>query len=95
MDKDTNTNPLNQIAIINSETKKKPHNITVQNNNPNEPKIKVNTKYSEKQKYRSYKTKIEPQLHSKIMIDEEDTIINTIKKAFGIEPDKKKKFYHR
>ena len=49
-------------------------------------------KYSEKQKYRRYKTKTEPKLHNKIMIDEEDDIVNTIKKAFGIE-DKKKTNY--
>ena len=94
MDKETNTNPFSQIGIINKETKrsKKPHNITINNYNPNEPKINVNMKYSEKQKYRRYKTKTEPKLHNKIMIDEEDDIVNTIKKAFGIE-DKKKTNY--
>ena len=37
-------------------------------------------KYSEKQKCRRYKTKTEPKLHSKIMVDEEDDSVNTIKK---------------
>ena len=92
MDKETNAELFNKVAIINKETKKKPHNITIKNNNPNEPKTKVNMKYSEKQKYRRYKTKIEPQLHNKIMIDEEDDIVDTIKKAFGIEPEKKRNF---
>jgi hypothetical protein len=89
LDKQTNTNPFNQVAIINKETKKKPYDIKIKNNNPNEPKINVNMKYSDKQKYRRYKTKVEPKLFSKIMIDEEDDIVNTIKKAFGIEPEKK------
>jgi hypothetical protein len=49
-------------------------------------------KYTEKQKYRRYKTKIEPKLLSKIMIDEEDDIINTIKKAFDIKPENKQNY---
>ena len=36
---ETNTNPLNSIALINTEKKKKPHNISFKNFNPNEPKI--------------------------------------------------------
>ena len=47
-------------------------------------------KYTEKQNYRRYKTKTEPKLYSRIMIDEEDDIINTIKKAFGIEKENKR-----
>ena len=85
---ETNTDPFNPVRLINTETKKKPYDIRIKNNNPNEPKIQVNVKYSEKQKYRRYKTKTEPKLFNKIMINEEDDVVNTIKKAFGIE-DKK------
>ena len=33
MDKETNAELFNKVAIINKETKKKPHNITIKNNN--------------------------------------------------------------
>ncbi len=82
---DTNTDPQKFINFINTEKKEKQHDITIKNFNPNEPKAYPNMKYIEKQKYRKYKTKIEPKLYSRIMIDEQDDIINTIKKAFGIE----------
>jgi len=86
----TSTDPQKMINVINTEKKKKPHNITIKNYNPNEPKVYPNMKYTEKQKYRKYKTKTEPKLYSRIMIDEEDDIINTIKKAFGIEKENKR-----
>jgi hypothetical protein len=89
---ETNTNPYNNINIINADKKKKPHNITIKNYNPNEPKSYPNMKYTEKQLYRRYKTKTEPKLHQSIMIDEEDDIINTIKKAFGIENENKRNY---
>ena len=92
MEKGTNTGPLSQIGIINQDTKKKPHNITIKNYNPNEPKVIPNMKYSDKQKYRRFKTKTEPKLHETIMIDEDDDIVNTIKKAFGIEGKSKKNY---
>ena len=88
---DTNKDPQKMINVINTEKKKKPHNITIKNYNPNEPKVYPNMKYTEKQNYRRYKTKTEPKLYSRIMIDEEDDIINTIKKAFGIEKENKRK----
>ena len=75
---DTNTDPQKMINVISTEKKKKPHNITIKNYNPNEPKVYPNMKYTEKQNYRRYKTKTEPKLYSRIMIDEEDDIINTI-----------------
>ena len=68
--------PVGNIGIINLEQKKKPHNITIKKYNPNEPKIKPNIKYTEKQRFRRYKTKTEPNLHSKIEINEEDDIVN-------------------
>ena len=64
---------------------KKPHNIRIKNRNPNEPKIKPDTRYSEKQKYRIYKTKIEPNKLDKIKIDEEDDIVAKIREAFDKE----------
>ena len=88
----TNTNPVSQIALINKETKKKPYDVKIKNNNPNEPKIQVNMKYSDKQRFRRYKTKTEPKLYGKIMIDEEDDIVKTIKKAFGIQDETKKNY---
>ena len=53
MDAETNTNPytMNNIALINSKVKKKPHNIIIKNNR-NEPKIRANMRYSDKQNYR-------------------------------------------
>ena len=90
----TNTNPLNYVGIINTKNKKKPYNITFKNFNPNEPKISVNTMYSDKQKYRRYKTKTEPKLFSKIMVDDEEDLIAKIRKEFGIE-DKTRKNYSK
>ena len=90
----TNTNTFNQIGIINTDKKKqKPHNITFKNFNPNEPKTrKSQILYSDKQNYRRYKTKTEPQLFSKIMVDDEEDLIAKIRKEFGIE-DKTRKNY--
>ena len=90
----TNTNTFNQIGIINTDKKKqKPHNITFKNFNPNEPKTrKSKILYSDKQNYRRYKTKTEPQLFSKIMVDDEEDLIAQIRKEFGIE-DKTRKNY--
>lgn len=89
---ETNTPPLGSVAILNSEQKKKPHNITI-NNNMKEPKVKPNIKYTEKQRYRRYKTKVEPNLHNKIEVNEEDDIVNKIKEAFGIQSEKKNTNY--
>ena len=91
----TNVNPNNNISIINAgKLKKSPHNITIKNFNPNEPKThKPKNLYSEKQNYRRYKTKTEPKLYSKIMIDEEDDLIAKIRKEFGITAENKKTNY--
>ena len=91
----TNVNPNNNISIINAgKLKKKPHNITIKNFNPNEPKThKPKILYSEKQNYRRYKTKTEPKLYSKIMIDEEDDLVAKIRKEFGITAENKKTNY--
>lgn len=71
------------INLINSAEKKKPHNIQIDNNR-REPTVKANIKYSEKHNFRRYKTKIEPSLHSKILINEEEDIIGKIREAFGL-----------
>ncbi len=52
-------------------------------------------KYSDKQRYRRYKTKTEPNLLSKIQVNEEDDIINKIKEAFGIQPDSQNSNYSK
>ena len=85
---ETNTLPVSNIGIVNLEQKKKPHNVNIKNYNPKEPKIKSNIKYSGKQSFRRYKTKTEPNLHSKIEINEDDDIVNKIKEAFGLKPNK-------
>jgi hypothetical protein len=80
---------MNNIALINSKAKKKPHNIVIKNNR-NEPKTRANMRYSDKQNYRRYKTKTEPKLYERITIDEEDDLIAKIRKEFGIPNDEKK-----
>ena len=82
------TNPAYNVGIINQEQKKKPHNVTIRNHNPHEPKIKANTKYSAKQSYRRYKTKREPNLLNRIQVNEDDDVVSKIKEAFGIAHDK-------
>ena len=91
IDANTNVNPNNNISIINAgKLKKKPHNITIKNFNPNEPKTRQSQiLYSDKQNYRRYKTKTEPKLYNKITIDEEDDLVAKIRKEFGITMDKK------
>lgn len=91
---ETNTNTFNQIGIVsNDKSKKKPYNITFKNFNPNEPKIrKSSILYTDKQKFRNYKTKTEPKLYNKIMVDDEEDLIAKIRKEFGIE-DKTRKNY--
>ena len=91
----TNTNPNNNIGIVNvGQLKKKPHNITIKNFNPNEPKThQSRILYSDKQNYRRYKTKTEPKLYSKITIDEEDDLVAKIRKEFGITAENKKTNY--
>jgi len=75
---------LQKLILVaqNKDKDKKPHNIKIKNKNPKEPKIKEDKRFTAKQKYRVYKTKIEPKLHSKITIDEEDDIVAELKKAF-------------
>ena len=71
-----------QKMLLNTQdTKKKPYDIKI-NNNRNKPKIKGDIRYNAKQNYRRYKTKVEPNLRSKIQIDEKDDIVSIINKEF-------------
>jgi hypothetical protein len=93
VDAAVNTNPLSQIAVINTDKlKKKPYDVKIKNYNPNEPKIKANMKYTDKQNFRRYKTKTEPKLFSKIMVDDEEELISKIRKEFGIKDTTKKNY---
>ena len=83
---------LRNPIVLNQEQKKKPHNVQIKNNNPKEPKIKQNIKYSAKQSYSRYKTITEPNLHSKIMVDDGDDMVNKIQEAFGIKPKSNSNF---
>jgi hypothetical protein len=84
------TNPVGNVGIVILEQKKKPHNVTIKNHNPSEPKTKPNTKYSAKQSYRRYKTRTEPNLFNKIQVNEDDDIVSKIQEALGIKPEGKK-----
>ena len=84
MDATTNTNPFSNVAIINPKEKKKPYNVNIKNNKK-EPKIKkVDIAKTDKQKYRIYKTVVEPNLFNKILINETDDVVAKIQKAFGL-----------
>jgi hypothetical protein len=92
--RDFGTNTINQpqVGLFNLQQKKKPYDVKIKNFNPKEPKIKQNVKYSAKQNFRRYKSNIEPNLRSKIMVDEEDDMVNKIKKAFGMESTPNRNF---
>jgi hypothetical protein len=75
----------NNVALT-SEPKTKPHNVQIKKFNPKEPKAKPNIKYSAKQSYRQYKSIAEPNLHSKVMVDDNDDMVNKIQEAFEIKP---------
>jgi hypothetical protein len=93
VDAAVNTNPLSQIAVINTDKlKEKPYDVKIKNYNPNEPKTKANMKYTDKQNFRRYKTKTEPKLFSKIMVDDEEELISKIRKEFGIKDTTKKNY---
>ena len=89
-DAGTNTDLYKQFFNLNLEPKKKPHNIQI-NNKAKQPVVHPSIKHSAKQSYRRYKTKTEPKLFSKIMINEDDDIINKIKDAFGLQAGKPNK----
>jgi hypothetical protein len=78
---------VNQIANINMEKKEKPHNIQI-NNNAKQPKVTPNLKYTDEQRFRRYKTRVEPKLLNRIKVNEDDDIIDKIRAAF--DPEYKK-----
>lgn len=80
------------VGVFNLKEKKKPHNIIIKNNR-REPTAKPNLKLTEKQRYRKYKTKTEPNLINKIEVNEDDDILNKIKEALGLKVEKKNTNY--
>jgi len=72
---------VNHIANINMEKKEKPHNIQIKNN-AKQPTVTPNIKYTDKHRFRRYKTKTEPNLLNRIKANEDDDIIDKIKAAF-------------
>jgi len=70
------------LVLINQKQKKKPYDVKFSNF---QPKIQPQIKYTAKQAFRQYKSKIEPKLKEKIEIDEEDDLVKKIKEAFGIK----------
>ena len=72
---------LKKIILNTKEKKQTPYDIKIKNR-IREPKIVEDMRFTPKQKYRMYKTKIEPNLFSKIMIDEEDDIVAKLKQEF-------------
>jgi len=75
---------VNHIANINMEKKEKPHNIRIKNN-AKQPTATPNLKYTDKHRFRRYKTKTEPNLLNRIKANEDDDIIDKIKAAFNPE----------
>lgn len=83
----------NNFGIINlQKTKKKPYDVAI-DNFKKELKIIPNVKYTAKQRYRRYKTNDAPKLYKRVMIDEEDEMVNKIREAFGLNAIKKNKNY--
>lgn len=83
---------FNNLNISNLKDKKKPYDIKI-NNKSKQPLVQPNTKYSSKHNYRRYKTNTEPKLLSKILVNEDDDMINKIRQAFGVKTDDKKTNY--
>jgi len=80
------TSAANQITNINLEQKKKPYDVKI-NNKARQPTVTPNVKYTDKHRFRRYKTKVEPNLFKKIEVNEEDDVIDKIRAAFN--PDYK------
>jgi hypothetical protein len=70
------------LVLVNQKQKKKPYDVKF---SKFQPKIQPQIKYTAKQAFRQYKSKVEPKLKSKIQIDEEDDLVKKIKEAFGIK----------
>ena len=63
----------------------KPYNINIPKNNRKGRIIDPNLHYSDEQKFRIFKTKIEPKLLNKLQVTEDNDMVKQIKKAFGID----------
>lgn len=72
---------LKKLILNTKQNKQTPYDIKIKNR-IQEPKLVEDMRFTPKQKYRKYKTKIEPNLLNKIMIDEEDDIVAKLKEEF-------------
>ena len=79
---DTDATDANTQTDFQSKLKKKPHNIFI-HNKKREQTAKVNTKYTDKQRFRKYKTKVEPNLLKRIEVNDDEDMVNRIKEAFN------------
>ena len=70
------------------EPKKKPYNVLI-NNNKKQRSINPNIKLTDEHKMRIFKTKIKPKLLQKLTVNEDGDMVSQIKKAFGLDKDKK------
>ena len=78
--------------LFSGNTKRKPIDVKINNDIRKEPRIGLlkNAKFSEEQRFRRYKSKIEPRLKEKITMNEDDDIVARLKDIFGIKaPDTK------
>ena len=77
--------------LFSGNPKRKPIDVKINNDVRKEPKISLlkDAKYSEEQRFRRYKTKIEPRLKEKITMNEDDNIATRLKEIFGIKVDTK------
>jgi len=72
--------------LFSGNTKRKPIDVKINNDIRKEPRIGLlkNAKFSEEQRFRRYKSKIEPRLKEKITMNEDDDIVARLKDIFGI-----------
>jgi len=78
--------------LFSGNPKRKPIDVKINNDIRKEPKISLlkNAKFSEEQRFRRYKTKVEPRLKEKITMNEDDDIATRLKEIFGMKvPDTK------
>lgn len=72
---------LKKLILNTEQSKQTPYDIKIKSR-IKEPKIVEDMRFTPKQKYRKYKTKIEPNLLNKVMIDEEDDVVAKLKEEF-------------
>jgi hypothetical protein len=71
---------VNQITNVNTEQKKKPYDISI-NNKAKQPTVTPNVKYTDKQRFRRYKTKKEPEMLKKVEVNQDDDIVEKLRAA--------------